>query len=73
MHYNNHILLSSYNLSIEELYEDLKYILREGILMKTKWLIFLDVLLLFSITFANKNIGKGRRALKVPTIRFKLN
>lgn len=35
--------------------------------MKTKCLIFLGVLLLFSITFANKDDGQGRRAPKVPT------
>ena len=45
--------------------------------MKTKCLIFLGALLLFSITFANKDDGQGRRAPKVPAniseITFELN
>jgi hypothetical protein len=35
--------------------------------MKKKWLILTGVLLLFSITFANKTSGMGRRSPKVPT------
>ena len=34
--------------------------------MKKKWLILVGVLLLFSITFANKEDGLGRRSPKVP-------
>lgn len=38
-----------------------------GNLNEKKWLILIGVLLLFSITFANKDIGLGGRSPKVPT------
>lgn len=37
--------------------------------MNKKWLILVGVLLLFSITFANKDDGLGRRSPKAPTNR----
>jgi len=35
--------------------------------MKKKWLILIGILLLFSVTFANKEDGLGGRSPKVPT------
>ena len=35
--------------------------------MKKKWLILVGVILLFNLTFANKDAGLGRRSPKVPT------
>ena len=59
------------------LFRKYHYKFKGGISMKTKYLVFLGILLLFSITFANKDDGQGRRAPKVPTdiskIIFELN
>lgn len=59
------------------LFKKYHYKFKGGISMKTKYLIFLGALLLFSITFANKDDGQGRRAPKAPAniseITFELN